>query len=289
MATFVFDTTRPLASRGLSFEFLSFYNVFTGTTTALTFADSPQNQAILSGTTFASTSVNGQLQDVTAGTITSMTVTENNAVIFDVQGWSLSAVQVFDLVSAGLDRDLQTLLYQDSDTFTLSNKNDNWGGGTGNDTILGLNGNDKLSGGAGNDSLVGGVGNDSLLGGNGRDTLVGSAGNDILTGDVGRDQFVFQTATNAATNVDTITDFEIDVDKIILDNAIFIGVGLDGRTLSATRFALDAAADANDLIIYSSATGEIRYDADGDGAGLAVLFARVDPGTLMTATDFQII
>jgi serralysin len=50
-----------------------------------------------------------------------------------------------------------------------------------------------------------------------------------------------------------------------------------------------SAADANDRIIYDSATGRIYYDADGNDAGAKVLFAQVTAGLALTNADFQII
>ena len=40
------------------------------------------------------------------------------------------------------------------------------------------------------------------------------------------DKFLFNTALNAATNVDTITDMTAGVDIIRLDDAFFAGIGL---------------------------------------------------------------
>lgn len=57
------------------------------------------------------------------------------------------------------------------------------------------------------DSLFGLAGNDGLYGLGGADYLDGGTGNDTLFGGAGADRFVFSTALNAATNVDTIGDF----------------------------------------------------------------------------------
>lgn len=192
------------------------------------------------------------------------------ASVVSVTGWALDAATVFDLIVADDDKGLRKLLLNGDDNVSLSNKKDRFDGGNGNDVLDGLKGDDVLSGGKGNDTLLGGLGNDELTGGSGRDS------------------FVFKTALNADKNVDTITDFEEGRDTIIIDDAIFVGAGTAGNTLSGNRFALDAAADGNDRIVYVQATGEILYDADGNGAGAAVLFARVEIGTVLGAGDFLI-
>jgi len=50
-----------------------------------------------------------------------------------------------------------------------------------------------------------------------------------------------------------------------------------------------AAADADDRIVYNQATGQIFFDADGNGAGAQVLFATVNAGTVLSASDFVVI
>ena len=60
--------------------------------------------------------------------------------------------------------------------------------------------------------------------------------------------------------------------------------------LNANAFVTGTAAqDADDRIIYDSATGKLFFDADGSGAGAAVLFATLDAGLALTASDFTVI
>jgi Ca2+-binding RTX toxin-like protein len=126
-------------------------------------------------------------------------------------------------------------------------------------------------------------GNDRLNGGHGNDRLEGGASNDV---------FVFNTALNAVTNVDTVADFTNvsgNDDTIWLDNAVFANLGAVG-TLNAGFFRTgSAAADANDYLVYNQATGALLYDADGNGAGAAVQFATLASKPALTAGDFVVI
>ena len=176
-------------------------------------------------------------------------------------------------------------------------------GGAGSDTLTGienlvgsnygdtLSGNtlaNTIDGGAGNDTISGGAANDTLTGGAGNDWLDGGSGSDTLNGGANADSFVFSSALNAASNVDTISGFVVADDTILLSSAIFTAAGVDG-TLSASAFHVGtAAADADDRIIYDQATGRIYYDADGNGAGAKTLFATVAAGTALTNLDFRV-
>lgn len=173
-----------------------------------------------------------------------------------------------------------------NDSLSSLGGDDNLLGGDGSDLLDGGTGYDRLSGDAGNDQTHGGSGNDSLTGGSGNDQLHGGADRDRLTGGTGFDQFFFDTALNAATNIDTITDFVSADDTIKLDRAVFDAIEADGTLSSAAFRAGSAAADADDRIVYDQATGSIFYDADGSGAGEAVLFAEVAAGTILNRSDF---
>jgi VCBS repeat-containing protein len=138
-------------------------------------------------------------------------------------------------------------------------------------------------------ALTGNAGANSLGGMAGADALHGMGGNDTLDGGSGADGFYFETALDAANNVDTISGYNVADDTIFLDSNVFAGIGADG-TLDAAAFALGTVAgDATDRIVYDAGSGNLFFDADGDGGvSAAVLFAHVAPGTMLTAADFTV-
>lgn len=147
----------------------------------------------------------------------------------------------------------------------------------------------QLTGNGGANSLAGGGGNDRLSGGVGNDTLNGGSGLDALIGGSGLDQYRFSAALNATTNVDSITGFVSGSDRLALNDAVFAGIGAPG-TLAAGAFRLGTiAGDANDRIVYDAGTGALYFDADGNGAGAAIRFATLAPGTMLVAGDFVVI
>ncbi len=162
-------------------------------------------------------------------------------------------------------------------------------GTRGSDVINGQGGNDNLSGGLGNDVVYGGAGADMIRGGTGNDTLFGGSN---AKADKARDTFVFDTPLDGSTNVDTITGFEANgTDQIALDPAVFAALlggttnGLDANELRANSGG--NAQDADDFILYDTATGNLFYDADGNGAGGKVLFATLtQPIGTLDHTDF---
>ena len=149
--------------------------------------------------------------------------------------------------------------------------------------IIGNAGANSLTGTAYNDTLDGGAGNDSLIGGAGNDTLIGGNGNDTLTGGAGSDYFVFNVAANASSNKDTVTDFELGVDKLQFSKAVYAGLGSIVGPLSSGQFWSGAgvvtAHDADDRIIYNTTTGALYYDADGTGSSAAVQIAIIGTST----------
>jgi Ca2+-binding RTX toxin-like protein len=150
---------------------------------------------------------------------------------------------------------------------------------SGNVENLYLTGTGEISG-------YGDAGANVLAGAAGRNLLDGGLGADTLTGGGARDAFQFSTALGAG-NVDTITDFVSRTDVIRLSVAAF--GGLAKGPLSADALWLGTSAhDANDRIIFDAAAGALYYDADGNGAGAAVLFAQLQGVSTLVAADFLV-
>jgi Ca2+-binding RTX toxin-like protein len=152
--------------------------------------------------------------------------------------------------------------------------------GTGNNSANSITGNNAAN------ILSGGVGADILTGGGGADDLFGGVGSDDLSGGTGGDRFRFDTALDGSSNVDEILDFNVADDSLYLDRDIFTGIGGEGALAAGAFRAGSSALDADDRVLYDSATGQIRYDADGAGGVEAILFATVTPGLALTNADF---
>jgi Ca2+-binding RTX toxin-like protein len=136
-------------------------------------------------------------------------------------------------------------------------------------------------------TLTGNELNNALRGNAGNDTLAGGLGNDTLTGGAGSDIIRFDGLLDALSNLDTITDFNVSEDTFDLAGDIFSSL-LTGL-LSIDSFLLgNTAVDADDYVIYDSATGALYYDADGNGAGAEVQFAALSGGLALTNADFLV-
>ncbi len=164
--------------------------------------------------------------------------------------------------------------------------------GDGNDKVTGRDGNDTLNGGAGNDTLNGGAGNDLIEGGN--------SGNDVLVGGAGSDRFKFGSPDGipnstpfGGTNADTINDFIVGIDKIVLHRADFSALQSPvGGNLLVSEFAIvtsdNQAGISKAKIVYNSVNGNLFYNPDGatSGFGAGGQFATLigSPNNL-SATD----
>ncbi len=148
---------------------------------------------------------------------------------------------------------------------------------------------ERVMGTAAADVLRGGIGNDRLSGGSGNDRIYGGVGKDVLTGGSGHDAFVFDTAPNRKTNIDTIVDFKVVDDTIRLDDAVFTKVGKGGALKSTAFWTGSKAHDASDRVIYDKKTGALYYDADGTGHTAQVQVATLTKNLKMTYHDFIVI
>jgi Ca2+-binding RTX toxin-like protein len=172
---------------------------------------------------------------------------------------------------------------------SLANPSINVGEAAG-DTFVSI---ENLTGGDFNDHVYGNNAANVISGGAGNDIIKGYGGNDTLLGGAGADIFVFNSALNANTNVDTIADFNVVADTIWLDDLFFQAVGPAG-VLSVGAFRANAsgtAASAADRILYETDTGKLFYDADGNKAGgvAGIHFATLTGMPTITAADFVVI
>ena len=120
-----------------------------------------------------------------------------------------------------------------------------------------------------------------VYGNAGDNMLGGGAGRDVLTGLGGSDFFLFDTALDTgftasfytlgeSANVDRIDGFAAD-DKIALKGSLF---GLTPGALPASAFNIGTTAtDADDRILYDTASQALLFDSDGTGEAAAQLIA----------------
>jgi len=122
-----------------------------------------------------------------------------------------------------------------------------------------------------NNFIDGNRANNTLNGGVGNDTLKGSQGDDVLIGGVGNDQFLFSTGNAFRFDdlgVDTITNFSVGSDKIVLSkttfDTLFSGAG---GTLNPSEFeVVDSFSEqfsSNAKITYNSVRGNLCFNRNG--------------------------
>ena len=103
-------------------------------------------------------------------------------------------------------------------------------------------------------TITGTAGANNLVGTSGRDALIGLAGRDTLTGGGNRDQFVYNSVQDG---IDTITDFTVNADKIVLTGLLQgLGVPATANPLADAYVLCSASGSSNSLIsIDPDATG----------------------------------
>lgn len=123
-------------------------------------------------------------------------------------------------------------------------------------------------------AITSGVGNDLFVGGGGADVFTTGAGSDIiyyLGGD---------------GPVDTVTDFAVGSDRIVVSGAAY---GSTGGFELVQGAGAQAATSTASAFLYNSTTGVLSYDADGAGAGVAVDLVNLGTGLTLTPSEFAVI
>ena len=140
-------------------------------------------------------------------------------------------------------------------------------------------------------TLIGSAHNDHINGGGGNDILYGGYGNDTITGGSGIDKFVFNTTPNGSTNHDIITDFVHGTDVLQFSHAVFTAISSWNSAAFWSGAGVTAGHDSTDRIVYNTTAGNLYYDADGSGAGVAVLIALIGTVThpALSYTDIQLV
>jgi large repetitive protein len=157
---------------------------------------------------------------------------------------------------------------------------------------IGTNGNDALVSTATNNTLIGGAGNDTLTSGPGNNTLIGGSGNDVFVFDI------HKLINQAISGVDTITDFTVGQDNILLSKSVFksnVTAAAGSSVLAAANFSTvttdAAAATAGTAIVYNGVDGKLFYNPNLMAAGFGVgtsngYFAQLNAGLSLTYNDF---
>ena len=182
----------------------------------------------------------------------------------------------------------------DDDTLVGSAAEDTIIGGSGNEFLFGKDSDDLLQGRLGFDQLFGGGGNDTLIGGQGRDRFNSGPGDDEMTGGASIDSFIFNTNQAYSQDdlgQDTITDFDVQQDIILLDITTFSAIAADGANFDEifATVTSDAAAAINDVVIvYNTNNGNLFYNQNGNDAGLGSggLFVTLDAGLTLESDNF---
>lgn len=160
--------------------------------------------------------------------------------------------------------------------------------------LRGTNFADTLRGDTKANYIFGLNGADTIDGRDGDDRLAGGVGIDTLTGGIGSDRFEF----NALSEIgDIITDFIGYNDVPSIDEAIVVkgsafGGGLLAGILSTEQFqhrADNAAQDDDDRFIFRTTDKTLWFDADGNGAGVAVMVADLQAGADLQYFDIIIV
>lgn len=135
---------------------------------------------------------------------------------------------------------------------------------------------------------------DTFVGSKKAEEFWGEDGNDIMTGGKGADKFVFRPPPDNSTNRDVITDFnQAEGDKIAFSKPDgFPQLNNVNGGLDPAQFVANAGGNptnANQRIVYDTATGKLWLDPDGNAsAGDQVLIATLTNKPTITVAAFEV-
>jgi Ca2+-binding RTX toxin-like protein len=232
--------------------------------------------------------------------------------IREVTGGNVDDVITFEAVYNGVSVKVDGGAGED--TITTAGGNDTINGGDGDDTINGGAGIDTINGGADNDTINGGDGIDTINGGDGNDLIFGGDGADNITPGLGTDIIAYTDITNEGgdtiTNFTTVADtapFNAGDDVLQFSEADLSGLsGFAEYTGGGTSIDIDGgsgtlfvefvsgagaqpATGSEAAFLFNQTTGELSFDADGTGAGGAIVIATLTGVTDLAAADFTFV
>jgi Ca2+-binding RTX toxin-like protein len=204
-----------------------------------------------------------------------------------------------DMATGGVTNDAQGDTYSGIEVVRGSNFGDILNGDANANTFFGHGGDDWLFGQGGNDSLNGGEGDDQIRGGAGSDVLSGNKGSDTLTGDDAGQFFADTFVLRIDPGVDTVTDFQVGLDKISLTGFGSTPFGWDGQLAHGGGYVGETyyfgGIDGADRLVYNSFNHTLyevalAWDTD-EGAWYitqSTEVARFTNGVDLHASDFLI-
>jgi Ca2+-binding RTX toxin-like protein len=135
-------------------------------------------------------------------------------------------------------------------------------------------------------------GADVIDGDAGADVITGGAGRDTISGGAGSDQFIFLSRAEMGDTIVDFGDVAGNQDQLRI-SASALGGGLTAGAVAAsvfiTRSSDHAAQQADDRFILNNADKTLWFDADGNGAGAAILVVDLQNNTTFGAGDMLLL
>jgi lysophospholipase L1-like esterase len=143
----------------------------------------------------------------------------------------------------------------------------------------------EVTGSALNDRISGDGRANVLRGWGGNDYIDGRGGADTLTGGTGRDTFVYDFANYGG---DVINDFVSGVDQFQISADGFGGGLVAGQPVPFVAGSSPTAPSGAGAFLYNTTTGQLFWDADGNGANTPTLIATLVGAPGLSAGDFVV-